>query len=199
VDRIVSGRRQNPALMIASLLTSAGLGLGAGINAYATLLVFGLLARWQPTMFHDDMARFFASTPVLIVVGVLYLVEFLADKVPAVDHIWDVIHTLIRPAAGALVAWAAVSDRIPHGAVIVASVIAGGAALGSHATKATLRGASTLMTGGLGNPILSLLEDGFAFVNAVVVIVLPWVVIPMLFVMTLLFVTAYRRLRRVRA
>jgi len=185
--------------MITSLLTSAGLGLGAGINAYATLLVFGLLARWQPTMFQDDMARFFATTPVLIVVGILYLIEFLADKVPAVDHVWDIIHTVIRPAAGALVAWAAVSDKIPHGAVILASVIAGSAALGSHATKATLRGASTLMTGGLGNPFLSLIEDGFAFINAVAVIVLPWVVIPMLFVMTMLFVTAYRRLRRVRA
>ena len=185
--------------MIASLLTSAGLGLGAGINAYATLLVFGLMARWQPAIFHDDLARFFASTPVLIVVGILYLIEFFADKVPALDHAWDVIHTLIRPAAGALVAWAAVSDRIPHGAVILAAVIAGGAALGSHATKATVRGASTLMTGGLANPFLSLLEDGFAFLNAVAVIVLPWVVIPMLFVMTMLFVTAYRRLRRVRA
>jgi hypothetical protein len=185
--------------MLASLLTSAGLGLGAGINAYATLLVFGLVARWQPAMFHDDMARFFASTPVLIVVGILYLIEFFADKVPAVDHVWDLIHTLIRPAAGALVAWAAVSDRVPHGAVIVASVIAGGAALGSHATKATVRGASTLMTAGLGNPILSLLEDAFAFINVIAVIFLPWVVIPMLAVMTLLFITAYRRLRRVRA
>ena len=87
--------------MLTSLLTSAGLGLGAGINAYATLLVFGLLARWQPAMFHDDMARFFATTPVLVVVGILYLIEFLADKVPTVDHVWDVIHTLIRPAAGA--------------------------------------------------------------------------------------------------
>jgi hypothetical protein len=185
--------------MIASLLTSAGLGLGAGINAYATLLVFGFMARWQPSIFHDDLARFFASTPVLIVVGVLYLIEFLADKVPTVDHVWDIIHTFIRPAAGALVAWAAVSDKIPHGAVILASVIAGGAALGSHATKATLRGASTLMTGGIGNPFLSLLEDLFAFINAILVIVLPWIVIPMLLVMSLLFLTAYRRLRRVRA
>jgi len=90
--------------MISLLLTSAGLGLGAGINAYATLLVFGLVARWQPGLFHDDLARFFASTPVLIVVVVLYLVEFAADKVPTVDHVWDVIHTLIRPVAGALVA-----------------------------------------------------------------------------------------------
>jgi uncharacterized membrane protein len=184
--------------MLASLLTSAGLGLGAGINAYATLLVFGLVARWQPAIFHDELARFFATTPVLIVVGVLYLIEFVADKVPAVDHVWDVIHTLIRPVAGALVAWAAVSDRIPHGAVILAAVIAGGAALGAHVTKATLRGASTLTTAGLGNPVLSILEDVFAFINALAVIIFPWIVIPILFVMTLLFLTVYRRMRGVQ-
>src|SRR5882757_3586799 len=184
--------------MIGSLLTAAGLGLGAGINAYATLLVFGFAARWWPDIFHDDLARFFATTPVLIVVAVLYLVEFVADKVPTVDHIWDVIHTIIRPIAGALVAWAAVSDRIPHGAVILASVIAGGAALGSHATKAALRGASTLTTAGLGNPILSLLEDLFAFVNAVIAIFLPWLVILTLAAIVTLFMVVHRRLRRVR-
>ncbi len=185
--------------MIASLLTSAGLGLGAGINAYATLLVFGLVSRWQPAIFHDELARFFATTPVLIVVAVLYLVEFIADKIPTVDHVWDVIHTIIRPAAGALVAWAAVSDRIPHGAVILAAVIAGGAALGSHATKATLRGASTLTTGGLGNPVLSLLEDGFAFVNAIIAIFLPWLVIVILIAVSMFFIVLYRRVRRARA
>jgi hypothetical protein len=184
--------------MIASLLTSAGLGLGAGINAYATLLVFGIVARWQPAIFHDDLARFFASTPVLIVVGVLYLIEFIADKVPTVDHVWDIIHTLIRPVAGALVAWAAVSDHIPHGAVILAAVIGGGAALGSHATKATLRGASTLTTGGLGNPILSVIEDIFAFLNALIAIFLPWLVILTLIVATFIFLFLYRRLQRVR-
>jgi len=185
--------------MISSLLTSAGLGLGAGINAYATLLVFGIVARWQPALFHDDLARFFATTPVLIVVGILYLIEFVADKVPTVDHVWDIIHTLIRPVAGALVAWAAVSDRIPHGAVILAAVIAGGAALGSHATKATVRGASTLTTAGLGNPVLSLIEDAFAFINAAIAIFLPWLVILTLIVATVFFVIVYRRLRRVPA
>ncbi len=185
--------------MIASLLTSAGLGLGAGINAYATLLVFGVVARWQPSLFHDDLARFFATTPVLIVVAILYLIEFVADKVPAVDHAWDLIHTLIRPVAGALVAWAAVSDRIPHGAVILAAIIAGGAALGSHATKATLRGASTMATAGVGNPVLSLIEDGFAFVNAAVAIFLPWLVILTIVAMSLLFVALFRRMRGARA
>jgi len=185
--------------MISLLLTSAGLGLGAGINAYATLLVFGLVARWQPGIFHDELARFFASTPVLIVVVVLYLVEFAADKVPTVDHVWDVIHTLIRPVAGALVAWAAVSDRIPHGAVILASIIAGGAALGSHATKATVRAVSTMTTAGLGNPVLSLLEDGFAFINAAIAIFLPGLVIVTLVTIAVLFLLVHRRLRRVRS
>ena len=178
--------------MISSLLTSAGLGIGAGINAYATLLVFGLLARWQPSLFHDELARFFASTPVLIVIGVLYLIEFVADKIPTIDHIWDVIHTVIRPLAGALVAFAAVSNQIPRGAVIIATILAGSAALGAHATKATLRGASTLSTGGIANPILSLIEDVFAFASALIAILLPWLVLVVLALFTLLIVRLCR-------
>jgi hypothetical protein len=185
--------------MITSLLTSAGLGIGAGINAYATLLVFGLLARWQPGIFHDELARFFASTPVLIVVGVLYAIEFVADKVPAVDHLWDLVHTFIRPAAGAVVAWAAVSDRIPHGAVIIASILAGGVALGAHATKATIRGASTVSTAGFANPILSLVEDVVAFATAIIAVLLPWLVIAVLAAVTFSFFALWRRFRRAPA
>jgi hypothetical protein len=182
--------------MITSLLTSAGLGLGIGINAYATLLVFGLLARWQPSMFDGDLARFFAATPVLIVVGVLYAVEFVADKIPAVDHVWDVIHTFIRPLAGALVAWAAVSDKLPKGAVIFASIIAGGTALGAHLTKASVRTASTVTTGGLANPLLSLIEDVFAFGNTVLAILLPWLVIAVAFAVLIFFVRIRMSARR---
>ena len=182
--------------MISSFLTSAGLGIGAGINAYATLLVFGLLARWQPGVFHDDLAHFFARTPVLIALGCLYAIEFVADKIPAIDHVWDLIHSFIRPAAGAVVAWAAVSDRIPHGAVIVASVIGGGMALGAHVSKASLRGASTLATAGLANPILSLFEDLFAFVTAIIAVLMPWLVLAVMLAVAVFFVTMYRRLRQ---
>ena len=179
--------------IVASLLTSAGLGVGAGVNAYATMLVFGLLARLRPGMFPADLAHFFSSTPVLIGLGVLYTVEFIADKVPAVDHLWDVVHTFVRPAAGALVAWAAVSDQIPRGAVIVASVLAGTAALGSHVVKASVRGASTLTTGGLGNPVLSVVEDLFAFVNAVVAIFAPLLVLVVIVLVTLYFIRLRQR------
>ena len=180
---------------LATLLGSAGLGLGAGINAYATLLVFGLLGRWNPALFDGELARFFSSTPVLICVGALYLVEFVADKIPAVDHAWDVLHTFIRPVAGALVGWAAVSHKLPHGWVVLATVIAGGAALTSHGTKATVRAASTVLTGGAANPLLSIVEDVFAFGNALVAVMLPGLVLLVL-VLLLLFLWFLRRRRR---
>jgi hypothetical protein len=179
-----------------SLLTSAGLGLGAGINAYATLLVFGLLSRWRPGMFDGELAQFFSSTPILIVLGVLYALEFVADKVPAVDHVWDVIHTFIRPAAGALVALGAVSQDLPKGAIITASVIAGGAALSSHAVKASLRAASTATTAGVANPLLSIVEDVFAFANALVAILLPWLVLVMAVLLAITVFGVANRLKK---
>ena len=179
-----------------NLFTAVGLGLGAGINSYATLLVFGLLARWKPHMFPSEMANFFASTPVLIVVGVLYLIEFFADKVPAIDHAWDVIHTFIRPVAGALVGWAATSQDVPKGVVIIASILAGGAALTTHTAKATLRAASTATTAGIANPILSLIEDVFAFVNAIVAVFLPWIVLVVVVLVTIFFISLAGRYRK---
>jgi hypothetical protein len=179
--------------IFSSLLTSAGLGVGAGLNAYATMLVFGLLARFRPESFTGELPHFFASTPVLTLVGALYVIEFVADKVPAIDHVWDVIHTFIRPAAGALVAWAAVAKGLPHGALILASVLGGTTALGAHAAKATTRAASTVATGGLANPFLSLAEDVFAFAGALVALFLPLLVLVVLLLVVLFFVRLARR------
>jgi uncharacterized protein DUF4126 len=179
-----------------NFFTAVGLGFGAGVNSYATLLVFGLLARWRPGMFPSELARFFSSTPVLITVGVLYCIEFLADKIPAIDHAWDMVHTFIRPAAGALVGWAATSHDVPKGIVIIASIIAGGAALTSHTAKASLRMASTATTAGVGNPILSILEDVFAFLNAIVSILLPWIVLAVVVLVTVFFIGLSKRYKK---
>lgn len=175
---------------MSALLTAVGLGVGAGVNAYATLLVFGLISRLRPGTFSGELADFFSSTPVLITVGVLYTIEFLADKIPTIDHIWDVIHSFIRPAAGALVAWASTVGDLPKGWVVAATILAGSAALGAHAVKATVRGASTVTTAGLGNPVLSIVEDVFAFANAVMAIALPWLVLLMV-VLGVLAVAAF--------
>jgi hypothetical protein len=178
-----------------NFLTAVGLGIGAGVNAYATLLVFGLLSRWKPSLFEGELAQFFSSTPVLITVGVLYVIEFLADKFPAVDHAWDAVHTFIRPAAGALVGWAAASHEMPQGWVILASALAGGAALTTHTAKATLRIASTATTAGTANPVISIVEDIFAFVNAILAILLPWLVLFVAALVTVFLLWTWRRTR----
>ena len=181
---------------MSTLLTAIGLGLGAGVNAYATLLVFGLLTRWRPTLFEGDLATFFSSTPVLIGLGVLYAIEFVADKVPAVDHVWDAIHTFVRPAAGALVGWAASSNQLPQGAVVLATVVAGGAALSTHAAKASLRLASTTTTAGAVNPIISLVEDFFAIGTSIIAVILPWLVAAIVVVLVVVFFLLIRRFRK---
>ncbi len=171
--------------LLMGLGTSAGLGLGAGVNAYATFLVFGLLSRFYPAFFNTDLSVFFAQTPVLIVVGVLYAVEFVADKIPAVDHIWDLVHTVIRPLAGWLVALAATQPGLPKGMIVLAGVIGGGAALSSHLAKASVRSMSTVTTGGIGNPFLSIIEDFYAVLQVLAAIFLPLVVV---FLIVLLFI-----------
>lgn len=181
---------------MSTLLTAVGLGLGAGVNAYATLLVFGLLSRWRPTLFEGELAAFFSSTPVLVALGVLYAVEFVADKVPAVDHVWDAIHTFVRPAAGALIGWAATSNQLPQGAVVLATVVAGGAALSTHAAKASLRLASTTTTAGSVSPILSLVEDVFAIGTAFIAVLLPWLVAVIVVLMAVAFFLLIRRFRK---
>src|SRR5260370_595557 len=80
-------------------------------------------------------------------------------------------------------------------AVINLTIIGGGVALGAHATKASVRGASTLTTAGFANPILSLLEDVFAFASAIVAILLPALVVVVLMIVALFFIVLYRRLR----
>lgn len=178
--------------------TALGLGAGAGVNAYATLLVFGLIARLHPSLFPADLAGFFAQTWVLVLLGVLYTVEFIADKIPAVDHIWDVVHTFIRPAAGALVAFAAAAPGTPRGLVVLAAAVAGGAALTGHLTKASIRAVSTATTGGVANPVLSLVEDVYAVVQTALAVVLPYVCIAFAVLFAIIAFVFLGRLRRGR-
>jgi hypothetical protein len=80
--------------------------------------------------------------------------------------------------------------------VIIASILAGTMALGAHATKASVRGASTLSTAGFANPIISLVEDVFAFTSAVIAILLPWLMLVVIFIVTIFFIRLYRSVRR---
>ena len=115
-----------------------------------------------------------ASTRALILFGVATVVEIAGDKIPAVDHALDVLSTVLRPAAGSLLAasvlWQ-VSD--PLTAMALGVAVGAPSALVPHAAKSTLRVVSTTFTGGLANPVLSLVEDAAALVLFALTVVLP--------------------------
>ena len=123
------------------------------------------------------------------------MIEIVGDKIPVVDHALDAIGTPLRPAAGALLA-AAVMGQVsdPLTALVLGTAVGAPAALLPHAAKTALRAASTTFTGGLANPVLSLIEDGASFVLFVLAVLVPLVVVGML-ALVLLLVT--RRLRHV--
>jgi len=146
------------------LLQTLGLALGAGfssgLNLYATIATLGLLQRFG--IIHLPGALQVLSHPWVLGIAIaLYAIEFLADKIPYVDSVWDVIHTLIRPPAAALLAYGATVAAPPEWR-LGAALLAGGVALTSHGTKASARAAVNTSPEPFSNWILSLGEDALA-------------------------------------
>ena len=145
-------------------LDALGLALGtafaAGLNVYATVATLGLLHRFHVVTLPPSLDPL--GHPVILGVAIaLYVVEFLADKVPFIDNVWDVAHTFIRPPAAALLAYAAVAG-VPDAWRIAAALLAGGVALTSHGTKAATRVAVNTSPEPVSNSAVSILEDGVA-------------------------------------
>jgi Domain of unknown function (DUF4126) len=145
------------------LLTTLGRTLGfsfaAGINLYATVAILGLAQRFGWVTLPEQF-RVFDNNIVIGVATVLYAVEFVADKIPCVDSIWDAVHTVIRPVGGALIAVAALGDATPAVKGLIA-LLGGTVAAGSHFTKAGTRAAANTSPEPFSNWILSLTEDAF--------------------------------------
>ena len=110
-------------------------GWASGINAYACVLILGLLGRFAGA---DDVPHSLTTTPVLIVAGVLFAVEFVADKIPYVDSAWDAISTVVRPVIGAVLA-ALMSGQASTLQQALIATTGGLVALLSHAVKSSLR------------------------------------------------------------
>jgi hypothetical protein len=131
----------------------------SGFNLYATVLTLGLLQRFHLVQLPGDL-DFLSRWWVIGVAGALYLVEFLADKIPVVDSVWDAIHTFIRVPAGAVLAASAFAHFDP--AIRAIALLAGGTlALGSHGTKASVRMAANTSPEPFSNIFLSTAEDIF--------------------------------------
>jgi hypothetical protein len=121
----------------ATLALSMGLAWASGLNLYATLFTLGYLANTGNIDLPQNL-QIVADPMVMGAAGIMYLVEFFADKVPGVDTGWDTIHTFIRIPAGAMLAAGAIGDLNPV-AEITAAILGGGLAAGTHATKAGTR------------------------------------------------------------
>jgi hypothetical protein len=179
-----------------------GLAFGAawssGINLYATVATLGLLQ-------HYEVAQLPGGLEVLdnwIIIGValfMYGVEFVADKIPFVDTLWDALHTFIRVPAGAVVAAAATSDLNPT-VQTVALLLGGGLALSTHGTKATARAAANTSPEPFSNWALSILEDIVSVGAAVLAVLHPIVILVVILIFLLLLAwilpKVLRRLRR---
>jgi hypothetical protein len=159
-----------------NIFSAFGLSASAGLNAYIPLLTISLLAKFTNLINLREPWNVLTDWWIIGILVFLSVIEFFADKVPAVNHINDAIQTLVRPAAGA-VAFAAsaniVTEVHPVLALGMGLLIAGGV----HAAKAgLLRPAITATTGGVANPIVSTAEDVVSFTISVLSVVLPVII-----------------------
>ena len=172
--------------MIAFARTIA-FSFAAGINLYATVAVLGLAARYEWVELPPQFQAF--AHPVVIGVALgLYLVEFVADKVPWVDSLWDAVHTVIRPLGGALIAVATLGEASAPVEGLVA-LLGGGVAATTHLTKAGTRAVANTSPEPLSNWTLSLAEDGL--VIGLALLALRWPLASLAVVATLLGLMAF--------
>ncbi len=177
-------------------------GWASGINAYAVVLLLGVFGA---TGLSDDVPGALQRTDVLIVAGVLFLCEAVADKIPYVDNVWDSVHTVIRPVAGAVVAalLAGESGSLPE---LAAGAIGGTTALMSHLVKAGTRMAVNTSPEPFSNIVVSTAEDlavagviTFAIFHPVAASVVAAVLLGLGVALVVFLASRIRRFRRRRA
>ncbi|MBP6015698.1 MAG: DUF4126 domain-containing protein [Candidatus Promineofilum sp.] len=185
---------------ISGLSAAFGLSGSAGLNAYIPLLLVALAARFpmgDPLVKLQAPYDLMGSWWAIGLLAVLLVVEIVADKIPAVDTVNDGIQTFVRPAAGAILfagSTNVISDIHPVLALGAGLLVAGGV----HATKTVARPVVTVTTAGVGNPIVSTLEDIVALVVSLLALVLPIIAAVLLLGFLIFIVIMVRRWRRRR-
>lgn len=158
-----------PLIVLGQIL---GFAFAAGLNLYATVALVGVAARLGWIGGLPPAVQGVENPVVLGTAAVLYIVEFLIDKIPYADTAWDVIHTIVRPVAAALLVAAALGETaLPI--QIGAAALAGATALGAHGLKAGLRLILNIRPRKAVNAFVSVIEDAFAVAVAVAVLMYP--------------------------
>jgi hypothetical protein len=182
-------------------LSAAAFGLVlaacAGLRAFLPVLAAGLGARLLDLPLPAQL-QWMARPEALTVFGIATLLEILGDKIPVVDHLLDSVQTLTKPALAVLAATPFLYQLSPEHALVIAIALGAPVALGVHATKATVRAGSTVTTAGLGNPVLSLIEDVVAVVALAVGLLLPFLALALVVGLCVILARLALRLRRRR-
>src|SRR5918997_314276 len=185
-------------VMETAILTGAGRAPPAGLNAYIPLLALALADRATTRVTLHAPYDVLSSNLGIAILIILLTVEVAVDKIPGVDHINDLIQSIVRPAAGAIAAVAAtggVATINPAVMVLVGVVLAGSV----NAVKVTTRPAVTVGTAGILNPVVSVAEDAVAILASIVAIFLPFLVILILALFAVSSILLLRRFRRLRS
>ena len=153
-----------------------GLAASAGLRAFLPLLVISIAGKvgWVPLA---DRFEWLATWPAVIVFGVAVVMELLADKIPLIDNLLDTLQVWIKPVVGALLAVAVLTELEPLPATVL-GIMAGASSAGIvHIVKAKARLLSSALTAGIGNPILSLIEDAVALIGSILSVIVPFLIV----------------------
>jgi glucan phosphoethanolaminetransferase (alkaline phosphatase superfamily) len=181
-----------------ALALGAGIGLAAaaGLRAFLPLLALSLGARAGLLSLHDRM-DFLQSDLALAALVVAALAEILADKVPLLDHALDALGTFVRPAVGFVAGLALFADFSGPLSIVMALFLAL-IALGTHVEHAKVRAGSTVLTAGMGNPVISTIEDAVAGTLSILAVLLPILAGILGLAILYAFWRLWRRIRRGR-
>ncbi len=170
--------------IVSAISLSMGVAWASGINLYATLLTLGLLQMNGAIILPEEL-HIVAHPLVLSAAGLMFCLEFFADKIPGIDSMWDGIHTFIRIPAGAVLAAAALGEV--NAPILLAAAIVGGGVSGvSHATKSSTRAIINTSPEPVSNWTASIAEDVAVIAGVWAAVSHPWVFIA-LFCVFLLF------------
>jgi hypothetical protein len=181
-----------------TLSLALGSAWTSGINLYATVAALGLLQKFGATHLPGGLDVLDNWWIIGFAIG-LYVIEFVADKIPYVDSVWDVVHTFIRVPAGAVLAYAATNNLDPS-IYVMAALVGGGFAFASHGTKAAARIGANLSPEPVSNWTLSIVEDIVAFGGVLLAVFAPVAIAVVLLLFVIFFIwffpKAVRALRR---
>ena len=176
------------------VLSAFGVSAAAGLNAYLPLLIVGLLARYTDLITLNSPWNALESPWVLGVLVILLIIEMTVDKIAIADSVNDILQTVVRPAAGAIL-FAASGNLIANTSPVLAMALGIVAAGSIHAVKATARPLVTATTGGLGNPVISVIEDVASIALTLLAILVPILTVVLLLIAVWLVLRWVRRRR----